>query len=139
MKIDGPSTTSSTQASKRKKLSGSQGSDAFSSLLDDATAASGADAPTAASLSPAIAPIFSNEQEQESRQQALQRGSDLLDELDKLRHGLLMGSFSVESLQRMKERLTSNAPSLSDPRLLSLMQEIDTRVAVELAKLGKTR
>jgi Class II flagellar assembly regulator len=68
--------------------------------------------------------------------QAVQKGADLIERLEEIRHGLLIGSISVDRLQRLKEQLGSMEVSATDPKLAEIVQEIEVRAAVELAKLG---
>ncbi len=62
-------------------------------------------------------------------------GHDLLDQLEKIRTGLISGVISPADIQGLMEKL-KNRPNLSiDPQLEELIREIETRAAVELAKL----
>lgn len=69
------------------------------------------------------------------RRRAVQRGSTLLDRLDDLRLALLAGSLSPGQLAELQRAVTSERGLVSDPRLLAVLDEIDLRAKVELAKL----
>ena len=71
-----------------------------------------------------------------SRRRATRRSTDLLDQLEEIRNGLLMGSIPVNRLRSLAHMLKSEREQVADPRLRSLMDEIELRCAVELAKLG---
>ncbi len=71
------------------------------------------------------------------RRRSLRRGQDLLDELEELRIGLLMGSFPASNLERISKLLAQRVDAIEDPILIELINEIEIRVAVELAKLGR--
>ncbi|CAE7203522.1 fliX [Symbiodinium pilosum] len=71
------------------------------------------------------------------RAKARKRGEDLLDELDRLRVGLLMGRVSLAGLKRLQALLGQARPQVDDPRIEQVLDEIETRAAVELAKLGQ--
>ena len=71
------------------------------------------------------------------RRKAQQRGEDLLDRLDKLRMGLLMGRVSIGELERLSEMVNRESAATSDPRLREILSEIELRAAVELAKLER--
>ena len=73
----------------------------------------------------------------QERQQAIKHGEDLLEELDELRHGLLIGSYPEEKLNRILAMVKTQRGRLADPRLKEIIDEIELRAAVELAKLGK--
>ena len=62
------------------------------------------------------------------------RAQDLLDQLDEVRHGLLAGALSRRMLDRLARIARSERQSVDDPRLQELLDEIELRAAVELAK-----
>ena len=62
------------------------------------------------------------------------RAEDLLDHLDEVRHGLLTGALSRQMLERLARTARSERQSVDDPRLQELLDEIELRAAVELAK-----
>ncbi len=67
---------------------------------------------------------------------AIRRGHDLLDELDEIRHGLLLGAIPQNRLRRLADQLHLRRAATVDPGLTEIIQEIELRVAVELAKLS---
>ncbi|HUN51686.1 MAG TPA: flagellar assembly protein FliX [Candidatus Sulfotelmatobacter sp.] len=71
-----------------------------------------------------------------SRRRAVRRGKDLLDRLDEIRHALLLGSIAPERLVSLARMLRDQRSTIDDPRLLAVLDEIELRAAVELAKLG---
>jgi hypothetical protein len=75
--------------------------------------------------------------ERQGRRAALRRGSDLLDRLDDIRHDLLLGDIPLHRLEALAHRLREPMPPVTDPRIADLIQEIELRVAVELAKFGR--
>lgn len=70
------------------------------------------------------------------RSKGLQRASDLLDRLDEIRYGLLMGGLSRESLQDLACSVRQQRAMVSDPALGEILDQIEVRAAVELAKYG---
>ncbi len=70
------------------------------------------------------------------RRRAVQRGNTLLDRLDELRHGLLAGVLPRDRLDELARMAKSARETVDDPRLVEILDDIDLRVAVELAKLG---
>jgi len=72
------------------------------------------------------------------RRRAVQRGGTLLDRLDDLRLALLAGSLSPGQLSELQRAISSERGLVDDPRLLSVLDEIDLRARVELAKLTMT-
>lgn len=73
----------------------------------------------------------------EERRQAIERGEDLLDRLDDLRHGLLSGTYPVEKLDNLLVRVRQQQKRVTDPQLREILGDIELRAAVEMAKLGK--
>lgn len=69
------------------------------------------------------------------RSRGLARGYNLLDRLDDIRLGLLMGSIPRAGLLDLRRQLRERRGELRDPRLAAILDEIDLRAAVELAKL----
>jgi hypothetical protein len=71
------------------------------------------------------------------RRRMLRRGERLLDALDELRHGLLIGGLPREQVVALRRLAAETATATDDPRLQELVAEIELRAAVELAKLGQ--
>ena len=70
------------------------------------------------------------------RRRAVQRGNTLLDRLEYLRLGLLAGILPRERLNELSRLAKTARMTVDDPRLGEVLDAIDLRVAVELAKLG---
>ena len=70
------------------------------------------------------------------RKKAVRRGVSLLDMLDEIKTDLLIGRISADSLDRMAAML-SEARERSLPGLDALLDDIELRVRVELAKFGR--
>lgn len=67
---------------------------------------------------------------------AVARDSQLLDQLDGLKFGLLTGTLPRNQLSELARLAASHRSKIDDPRLASLLDEIDLRAQVELAKLA---
>lgn len=72
----------------------------------------------------------------EGKKKALRRGRSLLDALDEIKADLLIGQVSAERLDALSTTL-SEIRERSDPALDAVLDDIDLRVRVELAKLGR--
>src|SRR5690606_24649523 len=72
--------------------------------------------------------------EQENKRRAVERADDLLSELDDLRIGLLLGNYTKTQLERLGMRLRQQRLMIQDPALKALLDEVELRAAVELAK-----
>ncbi|HWU26583.1 MAG TPA: flagellar assembly protein FliX [Rhizomicrobium sp.] len=64
-------------------------------------------------------------------------GQDLLAMLDQVRDGLLAGSIPRSTLSRLAAAVSKRQDSFVDPKLQSVLDEIDLRARVELAKLER--
>ncbi len=74
----------------------------------------------------------------DGRSKGLARGADLLDRLDEIRHALLRGAISRERLAELHRYVLAKKTVVDDARLGAILDEIDLRASVELAKLGFT-
>ena len=68
------------------------------------------------------------------RSKGLQRAAELLDQLDEIRHGLLVGGLSRHNLLDLARAVRAQRASIGDPRLAEVLDEIELRAEVELAK-----
>ncbi len=137
MRVSGPGRVGSTQKSRGGK-SASKTGEKFSlpeETTDTVATSSVASSAPIASID-AIMALQGVDDSTSSDQKALNKGKDLLDRLEDIRHGLLIGSIPVERLKQLKQTLASYDVSAADPKLAEIVQEIEVRAAVELAKLG---
>ncbi len=65
-----------------------------------------------------------------------QRAETILDRLDALRHALLTGDVPVAELGRINAAIQRQRESIDDPKLTAILDEIDLRAQVEMAKYG---
>lgn len=65
---------------------------------------------------------------------ARQRGEDILDKLDKLRHGLLTGALSRRDLESLTRLVRLQRIEINDPKLAEILDQIELRAEIELAK-----
>ena len=70
------------------------------------------------------------------RRKAVKRGASLLDMLDSIRADLLVGQVAPERLDQLVA-LLAEAREQAEPGLSAVLDDIDLRVQVELAKLGR--
>lgn len=75
----------------------------------------------------------------ERRRRSVGRAGRLLDELDGLKVALLGGELSQAQLDRLARAVREQRAATDDPKLEGLLDEIETRAAVELAKLDMAR
>ena len=141
MKINGPSSTSPTGA-PRGAGRAAQGGGFSLSAADEAEEA--ADAQRMAGLDgvmtvSALLALQGVEDPLSRRKRAMGRASRILDMLDDLKVAMLEGVASPATLDNLAKTVREERDATDDPRLEDVLNEIETRAAVELAKLGRTR
>lgn len=106
-----------------------------------AAALEGGDRPAPAAQSPTVGALEGLLSIQEipdamvGRRRAIRRGDVLLDRLEDLRLGLLAGGVPRDRLEELARLARTARDAVDDPRLAAILDEIDLRAAVELAKL----
>ncbi len=65
------------------------------------------------------------------------RGMDILDRLDEIRHDILIGAVPKERLTNLVHLLRAKRGTVEDPRLIAIIDEIELRAEVEIAKLTR--
>jgi hypothetical protein len=75
----------------------------------------------------------------ERRKRAAARGTRLLDALDHIKIGLLEGALPRAAVESLAREAKEQRGMTDDPRLDAVLAEIETRAAVELAKLEITQ
>jgi hypothetical protein len=148
LKVEGPKSTGSVKsAGSAKKAGPVSAAGAFAEELDRVGGAEEAPAPdgvaqvgnvlgvggilAAQSTDPDGAP------DHKERQRRAQRGVDLLDGLDVLRRGLLAGAIPKDQLQTLAHMVREKRERGADPVISRLLDEIELRAEVELAKLSR--
>ena len=75
----------------------------------------------------------------ERRRRAVGRASTILDALEGLKIDLLDGRLSADAMEQLTRAVRDQRAMTDDPALEGLLDEIETRAAVELAKLEGPR
>jgi hypothetical protein len=138
MKVTGATGPSASQGSRPARAAGG-----FS--VPGAGQAAPASAPAAASSVSGVAGMTALmalqgvEDATERRRRAVRRGSGLLDRLDELKMALLAGEPGSGALERLSRSLREERPDDADPGLKAVLDQIDLRAAVELAKADLRR
>jgi hypothetical protein len=124
-------------AGRRDEKAGATGGSSFADLLSTEKTGAAA-APVAAGGITSLLALQEVSDEAARRRQARARGEALLDRLDDLRLGLLSGTMSREKLASLARTVRSARVAIDDPRLQDVLDEIELRAEVELAKLDQT-
>ncbi len=143
MKVSGVGGTSGPAQVKRAGKADKSKDTSFAEQLGE-----GADAPAETHSIDAPAAVASvdallatqavgDDAETAARKRLVRRGEDILDRLEELRHALLIGSIPKDKLIALAQMVRSRRDQVADPRLSSLLGEIELRAEVELAKLSR--
>jgi Class II flagellar assembly regulator len=128
------------KSAKKARLNGAGG--LFS--LDEATDSAPSEAPAKIEMPMAVGDISTllAVQENLGEQQktgAINRGFDTLDALDALKIDVLSGNVSRQKLVNLSALVEKQRSNLSDPALMNLLDHIELRARVELAKFDQNR
>lgn len=84
-----------------------------------------------------ITPLFFEEDPTNRKKRTIQKGKNILNELKKLHADLLAGSPSKETLDQLELFLTQKNELNVPDTLKNLLDEIETRAAVEIEKIKR--
>jgi len=140
MKISDLGSAKGATATRRKKAEGKGGD--FAERLKEAAAATATGAaletPPAASVDSLLTvQEIPDAAGQRSRGLARQYGGDLLDRLEEIRVGLLAGAIPKDKLAAIAHAVRQRRQKTDDPRLNAIIDEIELRCEVEIAKLTR--
>ena len=139
MKISGTGPIRRTSESGRPKKKGAGKGADFATELDEA----GADKTSAVSGTGPLAAVDALLSVQEvtdstkGRTRGAVRAQLMIDGLDEIRQGLLMGAIPKSKLAALVEVVRAERDQADDAKLSALLDEIELRAAVELAKLDQ--
>lgn len=141
MKIDPHSPIYSGGVRGKRRKSDADGASGFSGLMEGegAEAAESAQAPSQIAAPPSVGGILSIQEVdagQTRKGRAIRRSHRMLDALEELRISLLMGEVPLDQLEQVRTRMREQKEQVNDPHLREIINEIDIRAAVELAKYG---
>jgi hypothetical protein len=137
MEVNGPSKVDRTSGVRRGAKTASTGSSStftVSSAPEEPHASMVAGPGPIAALDSILA-LQGLEDSTDGRSRGLKHGEQLLDMLDQVRDGLLAGGIPRATLNRLANAVSRRHEQFADPRLQSVLDEIELRAHVELAKL----
>lgn len=137
MKVSGPGKTQ--DASKTKKSSKAAETDgSFGQILSSKLeGAQGAQATQSIAQVDALLAVQEVEDptQRAARKRMHFRAETILDELDKVRNAMLSGELTLGNMIDVADVVASHREKITDPALTALMDEIDLRAQVEIAKM----
>lgn len=136
MKVEGPGKTSGAKGVSKTgpKKSGDGAFDAMIGETEEAAQTAATARPSAVGALDALLAL-QGAGDEEARKKAKKRGLDILDQLDKIKIGLLTGEIPRSTLQQLSQIIASHREEIMDPKLVEILDEIDLRAQIELAKL----
>jgi hypothetical protein len=149
MKVEGPKGPSSVQLKKTKKTERSGGAGFAAELSRTAEGDESVDSSGPVDHSSGIAGVegvFAAQSVDsapgpgpgpDERQRRAQRGAEILDRLEEIRRGLLMGAIPKDRLAELARIVRDKREKGADPVISRLLDEIELRAEVELAKLSR--
>ena len=136
MKVEGPSGPKGVARPGAKKSAGAAG---FGEMISDTAETQGTASPSSVMSIQGVDSLMSLQgaedgTSEEARRKARVRGEVLLEQLDKIRIGILAGGVPVSTLKQLRHAVNVQRAEILDPALNEVLDEIDLRVQVELAK-----
>ena len=138
-KVEGPGRVRGTQTVQRSSRSSAASGTGFVKHLEGPSESEAALATGDVSNLGAISQIAGLQEVDDAlsrRKRSRARAQELLDRLEQIRVALLTGSIGKDQLLHLAQLVNSRRADAGDPRLGELLDDIELRVRVELAKLG---
>lgn len=133
-KIDGPGGIRPTQNIRRAGKTGAAGGSSFSKHLDESSDTSATNGISGTGAVNGILGVQEVDDALAHASKGKMRAQDILDRLEDLRLELLTGAISRDKLLQLVHIVNTRRGQINDPRLTEILDEIDLRAQVELAK-----
>jgi len=136
-RIEGPSSVRPATTIRKTSKSSSASGSSFSTHLEETEESSGVHSTGATN---AVSGVLNIQEVDDALARAARgklRAEDILDKLDDLKLDLLNGNLSPTKLQRLSETVNARRAEVTDPNLTQILDEIDLRAQVELAKFTR--
>lgn len=150
MKVEGPKSTSSVrETGKARKTGGAARTGEFAAELDKLSGSDEAEGPDGAGevagvlnvggilAAQSVGPDDGEKPDYKERQRRAARGAELLDRLEEIRRGLLLGAVPKERLGDLARMVREKRERGADAVISRLLDEIELRAEVEIAKLSR--
>lgn len=138
MKVDGSGSLRGNASVQRTGKSGGTGGAAFAKqLIGDTGAAQGV---TGAAAVHSVGSVLALQEVDDAAARASRgkmRAQEMIDIMEDIRHGMLAGALPTQKLVDLARVVQSRKVQVDDPKLASILDEIDLRAQVELAKLQR--
>ena len=134
MKVD-QARRSNVSNTKRSKSTIKSGEMAFTAVLDGEIKTEHPSPSVKVASLDAIVPIDSVAVEEQHKNIAKGRAVFILDRLEDIRQGLLLGAVSQSGLQELARTIREARGETLDPKMSDILDDIELRAKIELAKL----
>jgi hypothetical protein len=140
MKIQGSGPTRKTSKSKKSSSSGGAGGADFSAFVESGQGASEASGTNPTQNIAAVDALLMVQETDDPASRAAKgrmrkRSTNVLQELEKIRMAMLTGNLTIGHMIDIADVVSSHREGVDDPVLTAIMDEIDLRAQVELAKM----
>lgn len=127
-------------ATNLRRRDGTSATGSFSDILSAAQSEGASNSAEAGEIAPSaglgnLLALQEISEEERKRERLVKKGKLMLDALESLRQQLLIGEIPAHMMQELAHDLGAQKAEISDPHLLEIIEDIELRVAVELAKL----
>ncbi|MCK5555564.1 MAG: flagellar assembly protein FliX [Alphaproteobacteria bacterium] len=140
MKVENSDKTSGTRSASKSSAKKRGGDGTFDSMIHKAEETESQSPVARAASVGALDSLLALQEadgstSEESNRKARKRASDLMEHLEKVRIGLLTGELPKNVLSQLAHTISTHRDKVMDPRLAEILDEVDLRAQVELAKL----
>ena len=136
MKVD-QARRGSVSTTKRSKSTVKSGETAVTAILDGEIKTERPVANVKVAALDAIVPVESAALENSDKNSAKSRATFILDRLEDIRQGLLLGVISQSGLRELARAIKETREGSLDPKMSDILDDIELRAKIELAKLEK--
>lgn len=138
MKIDSTRGVNAPSVRKTGKK-GKVGASDFARMLDESSGTGETAAPSPVqSIDAVIAVQGLSQEDQKGNKDAHGQGERLLQHLEDIRTGLLLGGIPKEKLRELAVSVKQQREGFVDPRLAEILDDIELRARIELAKYDQS-
>lgn len=142
MKIEDSKSNKVERASAKPKLGGDSDGSLFASILSAAEEVDNASSVISSNAIDSAGAIFATQVAEDATARrarnirAAKKGESLLEKLERIRVAMVFGTISKDSIIALGQALREKREVDIDPELSKILDEIELRVEVELAKLS---
>lgn len=139
MKIEGPSKTQNASKSGKAKKSGKTDATFGNMVADASQGASSAAATQSIAKVDALLAVQGTESatERSAKRRMRERGEKVLRQLDHLRLAILTGNLTLGQVLDVADVVASHRENITDAGMTAVLDEIDLRAQIEIAKMRK--